>query len=121
MEKINSTGTLWLDDNLNYFSYNTQLTGFYKGLKVFNNTFYSQTTRKHQSYFKNRKFDLVLTACNYGTSLQSHQVEEAIKKELNYINDDLQELIQKRNTQKKLTTIQNLNSRKEFLISVLNK
>lgn len=121
MEKINSTGTLWLDDNLNYFSYNSQLTGTYKNLRVFNNTYYSITTRKHQSKFRNRQFDLILTTCRFNTRLQPDEIEKSIQLELDYIDNFLNELSKKRNTQKKFETIQNLNNRKEFLISILNK
>lgn len=59
VKKLNSTGSLWLDANANAYSYNTQLTGNYKGLSVFNNTFYSRTTRKHQAQFNKNNFNLV--------------------------------------------------------------
>ena len=121
MERINSTGTLWLDDNLNYFSYNSQLTGSYKNLRVFNNTYYSITTRKHQSKLWNGKFDLILSTCQFGTRLTEKEVEKSIKLELDYIDNYLLELSIKRNTQKKLATIEKLNNKKEFLKSVLAK
>lgn len=120
-KKLNTTGSLWQDNNGNSFSYNTQLTGTYKGLKVFNNTFYSMTTRKHQAYFNKNNFDLILTTCRYSTRLEPDEVEQAIKYKLNYIDDSLKELDKKRNTQKKKETIKNLLNRKEFLINVLNK
>lgn len=121
MQKLNSTGSLWISNFGDAFSYDTQLTGTYKGLKVFNNTFYSMTTRKHQTYFRGDKFDLILTTCQYCTRLQPDEIEKAIKYELDYIDDNLKELSQKRNTQKKKDTIKKLNSRKEFLINILNK
>lgn len=121
MQKLNTTGTFWKNSEDNYFSYNTQLTGNYKGLTVFNNTFYSMTTRKHQCYFRGDKFDLILITCEYGARLQPYEIETAIKYELDYIDDCLKELSQKRNTQKKKNTIKELNSHKEFLINVLNK
>ena len=121
MQKLNTTGTFYKDSEGNYFSYNTQLTGNYKGLTVFNNTFYSMTTRKHQAYFRGDKFDLILTTCRYSTRLQPDEIEQAIKYELYYIDDDLKELSQKRNTDKKQNTIKELNNRKELLINVLNK
>ena len=121
MKKLNSTGSLWQDSEGNVFSYNTQLTGNYKGLRVFNNTNYSTTTRKHQAYFRDDKFDLILTTCRFSTRLQPDEIEHAIKNELYHIDNCLKELDTKRNTQKKKTTIQELNNRKAELIAVLNK
>ena len=120
-KKLNSTGSLWLDENGNAYSYNTQLTGDYKGLSVFNNTFYSGTTRKHQAQFNKNNFNLILTTCRFSTRLQPDEVEQAIKYELNYIDYCLKELDTKRNTQKKKDTIVQLNNRKGFLTSILSK
>ena len=121
MKKINSTGTLWMNDEGYSFSYNTQLTNHYKNLRVFNNTFYSMTTRRHQRQFDINSFDLVLTNCKYNTRLTSFEIEKAIEYELDYIDNFLNKLSKKRNTQKKLETIQNLNNRKEFLMNILHK
>ena len=121
MKKLNSTGSLWQDSEGNSYSYNTQLTETYKGLKVFNNTFYSITTRKHQAYFRGDKFDLVLTKCRFSTRLQPDEVEKAIKIEIEILDDELFELSKKRNTTKKAETIKNINNRKAELIAVLNK
>ena len=120
-KKLNSTGSLWIDNNGNAFSYNTQLTNTYKGLRVFNNTYYSMTTRKHQSYFRYDKFDLILTTCKYSTRLESYEVEKAIKDEIADIDWTFCQLVDKRNTQKKKDTIQELYNRKEFLVSILSK
>ena len=121
MQKLNTTGSFWKNSEDNYFSYNTQLTGNYKELTVFNNTFYSMTTRKHQAYFRGDKFDLILNTCRFSTRLQPDEIEKVIKYELDDIDNNLAELSKKRNTQKKKATIKLLNSRKEFLIDVLNK
>ena len=121
VKKLNSTGSLWQDNVGNTYSYHTQLTGTYKGLKVFNNTYYSATTRKHQAYFRGDKFDLILTTCNFGTRLQAYEVERAIKYEIESLDDTLLELSKKRNTNKKVETIKSINNRKEFLINVLSK
>lgn len=102
MAKLNSTGTLWLDDNGNAYSYNTQLTNHYKGLRVFNNTYYSSTTRKHQAQFDKNSFDLILNCCRYGTRLQPIEIENAIKEELKILDYNLLELEAERNTRKKL-------------------
>ena len=120
-KKLNATGTFWMDENGNAYSYRTQLTGYFKNLKVFNNTFYSRTTRKHQAQFNKSNFDLILTTCRFGTNLQPDEIEQAIKYELNYIDYCLKELDTKRNTQKKKDTIVQLNNRKGFLTSILSK
>lgn len=121
-KKLNSTGSLWLNNDGNAFSYNTQLTNTYKGLRVFNNTFYSMTTRKHQAYFNRNNFDLILTTCRYETRLTSGEIEQAINEELNYINDCLFELSnKKRKTSKTELKHTELLNRKEFLVNVLNK
>lgn len=121
MKKLNTTGSLWLNNDGNAYSYNTQLTGSYKGLSVFNNTYYSMTTRKHQRYFNKNNFDLILTTCRYSTRLQPDEVEKAIKDEIADIDWQFCQMIDKRNTQKKKATIQELLSRKEFLTSILSK
>ncbi len=121
MKRLNSTGTLWVNNDGNAFSYNTQLTNTYKGLRVFNNTFYSVTTRKHQGQFNRNSFELVLTTCKYNTRLTTNEVEEAINRELNNIDWELIYLLDKRNTKKKKDTIKELNNRKEFLVNVLSK
>lgn len=121
MKKLNTTGSLWMDANANTYSYNTQLTGNYKGLSVFNNTFYSRTTRKHQSQFNKSNFNLILENCQYGTRLTDYEVENAIKNEIAEIDWTFCQLFDKRNTKKKQETLKQLLSRKEFLTSILSK
>lgn len=121
MKKLNSTGSLWLNDEGYAFSYNTQLTNTYKGLSVFNNTFYSMTTRKHQSNFNKSNFELILTNCEYGTRLTDYEVEDAIKNEIAEIDWTFCQMIDKRNTKKKKETLKQMLSRKEFLTNVLSK
>ena len=121
MKKLNTTGSLWLNDEGYAFSYNTQLTSHYKNLRVFNDTYYSTTTRKHQTQFNKSSFDLILTTCKYSTRLKPDEVEQAIKYELNYIDDCFKELSNKRNTKKKKETLKQLLNRKEFLTSILSK
>ena len=120
-KKLNSTGSLWLDANANAYSYRTQLTGYFKNLKVFNNTFYSRTTRKHQAQFNKSNFDLILTTCKYSTRLEPDEIEQAIKNEIAEIDWTFCQLFDKRNTKKKQETLKQLLSRKEFLTSILSK
>ena len=70
--KLNSTGSLCQDNfNSTIYSYNTPIyQEFFVGsktLKVFNDTYYSATTRKHQSNvdYKKASADLILHYCPY--------------------------------------------------------
>lgn len=121
MKKLNSTGSLWLNDEGYAFSYNTQLTSHYKNLRVFNDTYYSTTTRKHQGYFNKNSFDLILTTCRFSTRLQPDEIEKAIKDEIADIDWTFCQMIDKRNTKKKKETLKQLLNRKEFLTSILSK
>lgn len=121
VKKLNSTGSLWMSNDGYAYSYNTQLTGYFKGLSVFNDTYYSMTTRKHQSNFNKSNFELILTTCEYGTRLQPYEIEQAIKSEIADIDWTFCQLFDKRNTKKKKETLKQLLNRKEFLISVLSK
>ena len=121
VKKLNTTGSLWMNNEGYAFSYNTKLTGSYKNLKVFNNTFYSMTTRKHQGHFNKNSFDLILVTCQYGTRLTNCEIEKAIKDEIADIDWQFCQMIDKRNTKKKQDTIKELLNRKEFLTSILSK
>ena len=121
VQKLNSTGSLWLDNNGYAYSYETQLTNHYKDLRVFNNTYYSITTRKHQAKFDRKSFDLILNYCKYFTRLQPYEIEHAIKTELKILDYQLNELSKKRNTRKKAETILKINNRKSELLAALNK
>lgn len=121
VKDLNTTGTLWLDNEGNIYSYSTRLTGHYKGLRVFNNTYYSVTTRRHQARFDKKSFDLVLNYCRYYTRLQPCEIENAIRNEIEMLDNQLFELTKKRNTRKKAETILKINTRKNELIAVLNK
>lgn len=114
--KLNSTGSLWYDDDNNYYSYNQQMTAVYKGYRLFDSGFYSMTTRKHQAdikYYFNPQISLNYANFNYG-------VEFSINKELQGIDYELELLNKKRNTQKKKDTIKELITKKELLTRLLN-
>lgn len=66
MYKLNSTGSFWLDDEGNHWSYNTQLTVDYNGYRIVNTTFYSMTTRKHQAQIIERYNDISCDCNHYG-------------------------------------------------------
>lgn len=121
VKDLNTTGSLWLDNNGNIYSYSTQLTGNYKGLRVFNNTYYSMTTRKHQAQFDKNSFDIILNCCRYKTRLQPNEIETAIKEEIKILDYNLSVLKYKNPTSKNAETILNINNHKNKLIAALNK
>ena len=92
VKKLNSTGSLWLDNNGYAYSYKTQLTNHYKDLRIFNNTYYSRTTRKHQAKFDKKSFDLILNYCKYYTRLQPYEIRHAIRTEIKILDYQLNEL-----------------------------
>jgi hypothetical protein len=117
MTRLNSTGSFWQDNNGDYWSYSTQLTGSYKGYNVYNATYYSNTTSHHQSRIPlSNKGGLVLHYCSYGSLDYEHE----IKNEIDVLKDILKEREQqKRNTAKKKRDILALNSRINELSNIL--
>ena len=110
MRKLNTTGSYYFSDG-HYWSYDTKLTDTYKGYKVFNNTYYSATTRKHQADCKyDYSYDIELTDCSYG----DWDCLEMIKREIESLQSQLQQRqAQKRNTAKKAEDIQSLTSQRK--------
>lgn len=116
MRKLNSTGSYYTA-NGKYWSYDTKLTDTYKGYRIFNNTFYSMTTRKHQSDCKyGLSYEIELTQCGYG----DWDCVKSIQNEIDYIEAQLKTLETKRNTQKKLETVKQLTEQKEFLENLIS-
>lgn len=91
--KLNSTGSFFMVDGY-YFSYNTRLSAEYKGYLFINKTYYSATTRKHQINLPTVPYNQQLEYCPYG----NWNIQEQIKKEVLYLNDDLELLQKKRQT-----------------------
>lgn len=118
MIKLNSTGSFWQDSNGEYWSYDTKLTDNYKGYKIFNYTYYSATTRKHQCYV-NRvyNYDIALHCCSYG----NWDCLEMIKKEIQDLKHQLEKRQSQRNTEKKKQDIAELTNEINKLENILNK
>ena len=95
--KLNSTGSFWLDNNGNYWSYDTQLTYDYNGYQLVNNTFYSMTTRKHQAKINRTSRDILIDVGHYGYM----QPEEDLQANLKLEQDRLIELEHARNSKNK--------------------
>ena len=115
MRKLNTTGSYYYN-NGNFWSYDTKLTDSYNGYRIFNNTFYSMTTRKHQADCKRCvNYEIELTQCGYG----DWECAGAIQNEIEHMEAELKALETKRNTQKKLETIEELKNQIDFLKEVL--
>lgn len=116
--KLNSTGSFYYL-NGHYWSYNTKLTDRFKGYSVYNGTYYSATTSKHQAKLCSYEpiFDIVLTQCDYG----NWDVKEMIKNEIDYIKYQIKNLEPKRNTKKKLLTIAQLITKLEILEKLISE
>lgn len=120
MTNINTTGSHWIDSDGNHWSYDTQLTGYYKGHYFFNDTYYSRTTCKHQSYSKREFYPTefeTLRHCRY----EKQDWEQCIKDEIEYITSEVNTRLNKRKTQKNKETIEKLLQKKIFLQSVLER
>lgn len=98
---LNSTGTCSLVND-EYFSYAQQMTATYKGHRLFDRGFYSNTTRKHQGIIRNcigfNTIDLDYADFNKGA-------EYSIRKEIDNLTYELDERKNKRKTQKNLDEI----------------
>ena len=79
--KLNSTGSFWLDNYGNYWSYDTQLTYNYNGYRLVNNTFYSMTTRKHQGQINRTSRDIYIDVGHYGYMQPENDLQANLKLE----------------------------------------
>lgn len=98
---LNSTGSFWVSDNGNYWSYNTKMTDYYKGEMFKNITFYSHTTAKHQSQIPYVDFNHQLDVRKYG----DWDIEETIKDNIYYLKKENEYRLQKRKTKNNLECI----------------
>lgn len=116
--KINSTGSLSYA-NGSYWSYNTKLTDSYNGYNIMNNTYYSATTAKHQSYVRYEyNYDISLHDCSYG----DWNCKDMIKREIENLKNQLtKRQSQKRNTAKKAEDIKYLTNQIKFLSDVIGE
>lgn len=94
---LNTTGSFWLDNEGNYWSYHTQLTCNYNDYRLVNETFYSMTTRKHQAQIPLTLHDIYIYAGHYGCI----QPIEDLQANLKLQQDKLIELEHSRNSKYK--------------------
>lgn len=117
---LNTTGSFYVI-GYNYYSYNTQLTGYFANEFWYNNTYYSTTTRNHQAALKKHYIDIddlhTLNHCSYGDQDWS----ECIKKEIKAIKNELNLRYCKRRTANNVYEIQRLLKKQLYLQSILDE
>ena len=114
---LNSTGSFWLDNNGNYWSYDTQLTYNYNGYRLVNNTFYSMTTRKHQAQINRTSRDILIDVGHYGYM----QPEEDLQANLKLEQYRLTELEHARNSKHKQARIDSCKQQIALIQKALTK
>ena len=114
---LNSTGSFWLDNDGNYWSYNTQMTCDYNGYRLVNKTFYSMTTRKHQSKIPVTLHDIYIYTGHYGYM----QPEEDLQANLKLEQDRLIELEHARNSKHKQARIDSCKQQITLIQKALTK
>lgn len=98
---LNTTGSFWMSDNGNYWSYNTKMTDTYKGEFFKNITYYSATTRKHQGQIPYVDFNHQLNVREYG----NWNIEDVIKENIDFLECENKQRVQKRRTKNNLECI----------------
>lgn len=99
--RLNTTGSFWMSDNGNYWSYNTKMTDRYKGEFFKNITYYSATTRKHQGRIPYVDFNHQLDVKYYG----NWDIEDAIKRNIKFLERENRQRVQKRKAKNNLECI----------------
>lgn len=115
MQRLNTTGTFWIDNYGNYWSYSTKMTDDYKGECFKNVGYYSATTAKHQSNIPYVGFFHQLRDCPYG----DWSIEKAIIDETEYCKQQIKDRLQKRKTKQNLKAIKNEVLKRNYLLKLL--
>lgn len=114
---LNTTGSFWMSDNGNYWSYNTKMTDYYKGEFFKNTTYYSVTTRKHQSNIPYVDFNHQLDVNKCG----NWNIEDVIKDNIEALKVENTNRLLKRRTKKQFEISIKANVLKiKFLRDLLN-
>ena len=116
IKKINSTGSFKMIDG-DYFSYSTRMSASFKGYLFINRTYYSATTRKHQANLPSVPYNQQLEYCPYG----NWNIQDQIKKEALYLDDTLEALQKKRQTQNNKSIQEKIKEKVTFLKSLLKE
>ena len=114
---LNTTGSFWLDNDDNYWSYNTQLTCDYNGYRLVNKTFYSMTTRKHQAQIYRTSRDILIDVGHRGYM----QPEKDLQANLKLEQERLIELEHARNSKHKHARIDSCKQQITLIQKALTK
>lgn len=98
MQRLNSTGSFWLDNYGNYWSYSTKMSDYFNGEYFKNICCYSNTIAKHQSKMPYADFNHQLRDCLYG----DWSIEKAITDEIEYCKNEIKYRLTKRKTKQLL-------------------
>lgn len=115
---LNTTGSFWLDNDGNYWSYGTQMTCDYNGYRLVNKTFYSKTTRKHQAKIPTTTRDIYLDVGHYG---YIYHPDKVLEDNLKMKQDKLIELEHARNSKNKQKKINSCKQQITLIQKALTK
>lgn len=117
MQKLNSTGSFWIDNSGNYWSYSTKMTDYFNGEYFKNVSSYSNTTAKHRSKMPYANFNHQLRNCPYG----DWSIEKAITDEIEYCKNEIEYRLTKRKTKQNLEAIKNEALKRNYLFKLIDK
>lgn len=115
MQRLNSTGSFWIDDYGNYWSYSTKMTDTFNGEYFKNVGNYSNTTARHQSRIPYADFNHQLRDCPY----RDWSIEKAIIHEIEYCKIEIKYRLTKRKTKQNLEAIKNEVLKRNYLLKLL--
>lgn len=115
MQRLNSTGSFWLDNSGNYWSYSTKMTDNFNNEYFKNVGNYSNTTSKHQIKIPYTDFFHQLRDCPYG----DWSIKKAITDEIEYCKNEIEYRLAKRKTKQNLEAIKNEVLKRRYLIKLL--
>lgn len=117
MQRLNSTGSFWIDDYGNYWSYSTKMSDYFNGEYFKNVGYYSNTTAKHQGIIPYTDFFHQLRNCPYG----DWNIKKEIINEIEYCKEEIKTRLTKRKTKQNLEAIKNEVLKRYYLIKLLEE
>lgn len=115
MKRLNSTGSFWLDDYGNYWSYSTKMTDTFNGEYFKNVGNYSNTTTRHQNRMPYADFNHQLRDCPYG----DWNIKKVVIDETEHCRQQIKDRLQKRKTKQNLEAIKNEVLKRNYLLKLL--
>ena len=115
MKKLNSTGSFWLDDYGNYWSYSTKMSDTFNGEYFKNVGNYSNTTTRHQNRMPYADFNHQLRDCPYG----DWNIKKVVIDETEHCRQQIKDRLQKRKTKQNLEAIKNEVLKRNYLLKLL--